>query len=108
MAPKALIVDDERETAELLSEIVKRRGFEPHVLLEGKPVVAWTRLHRPDLILLDLMLPDADGYDICADLKLDRETNLIPVVMVTARDQPQDKIHGLQVGANCYLTKPFT
>src|SRR5205823_3278810 len=65
-------------------------------------------LNRPDLILLDLMLPDADGFDICADLKLERETNLIPVIMVTARDQLQDRIHGLQVGANQYLTKPFT
>jgi CheY-like chemotaxis protein/anti-sigma regulatory factor (Ser/Thr protein kinase) len=108
MTRKALVVEDERETGELLAEVLRRHGFEPHVLTEGKPAVPWVRLNRPELILLDLMLPDRDGYDICSDLKLERETNLIPLIMVTARDQPQDRIHGLQVGANAYLTKPFT
>src|SRR5207245_9152105 len=68
----------------------------------------WTPYQRPDRILLDLMLPYIDGYDICENLKLDRQTNLVPIIMVTCRDQPQDRIHGLQVGANYYLTKPFT
>lgn len=108
MVRVALIVEDERETGNLLAEILRRKGFEPTILGEGKPVISWIRLHRPELILLDLMLPDVDGYEVCADLKLDRETNLIPIIMVTARDQPHDKIHGLQVGANHYLTKPFT
>ena len=54
------------------------------------------------------MLPDVDGYQICEALKLDRATNLIPVVMVTARDQPQDRVHGLEVGANGYVVKPFS
>jgi two-component system OmpR family response regulator len=105
---KALIVEDERDTGELLAEILRRRGFEPTLLLEGKPAVPWIRAHRPDLVLLDLMLPDRDGYEICEDLKLDRQTNLIPIIMVTARDLPQDRLHGLQVGANAYLTKPFS
>jgi DNA-binding response OmpR family regulator len=108
MSRKALIVEDERDTAELLAEILRRRGFEPTVLLEGKPAVTWTLQHQPDLILLDLMLPDIDGYEICEDLKLDRLTNLIPIIMVTARDQRQDMVRGLQVGANYYLTKPFS
>lgn len=108
MVRTALVVEDERATGDLLAEILRRKGFTPTVLAEGKPVASWTRLHQPELILLDLMLPDVDGYDVCADLKLDRDTNLIPIIMVTARDQPQDKIHGLQVGANHYLTKPFT
>src|SRR4029077_8586284 len=84
MIRKALVVEDERETGELLAEILRRHGFEPHVLAEGKPAIPWVRLNRPDLILLDLFLPDIDGYDVCADLKLERETNLIPLVMVTA------------------------
>jgi CheY-like chemotaxis protein len=108
MVRKALIVEDERDTGELLVEILRRRGFDATLLMEGKPVIPWTYQHQPELILLDLMLPDVDGYTICEDLKLDRTTNMIPVVMVTARDQPQDKVHGLQVGANFYLTKPFT
>jgi CheY-like chemotaxis protein len=78
------------------------------VLAEGKPAVPWVRAHQPELVLLDLMLPDMDGFDICETLKLDRETNLIPIIMVTAKSHPADRCHGLQVGANQYLTKPFT
>jgi DNA-binding response OmpR family regulator len=108
MVRKALIVEDEPDTGLLLAEIARRHGFAPTVLAEGKPAIPWTRTHRPDLILLDLMLPDVDGFSICEDLKLDRDTNRIPIIMVTARDQPKDKVRGLQVGANYYLTKPFT
>ena|SRR5437773_2155059 len=108
MARKALVVEDEEDTGTLLCEILRHKGFEPTHLMEGKPAIPWTRQHRPDLILLDLMLPDADGYQICEDLKLDKETNLIPTIMVTALGAHKDKVHGLQVGANSYLTKPFT
>ena len=108
MAPKALVVEDEPETGQLLAEILRRRGYDPTVMTEGKPAVPWTQEHPPELMLLDLMLPDIDGYDICETLKLERDTNLIPIIMVTARDTPKDKVHGLQVGANHYLTKPFT
>ena len=108
MACKALVVEDEPETGQLLAEILRRRGYDPTVMTEGKPAVPWTQENRPELILLDLMLPDIDGYDICETLKLERDTNLIPIIMVTARDTPKDKVHGLQVGANHYLTKPFT
>jgi DNA-binding response OmpR family regulator len=104
----ALIVEDAEDTAHLLAEHLRRRGFEPTVLTEGKEAVQWTRHHHPEFILLDLMLPDINGFEICEDLKLDRDTNLIPVIMVTALDGQQDRIHGLQVGANRYLTKPFT
>src|SRR5262245_53127131 len=106
MTRKALIVEDEPETGTLLAEILRRGGFEPTVLTEGRPAVPWTRDQRPELILLDLMLPDIDGFAICEDLKLDRDTNQIPIIMVTARDQHQDKVNGLKVGANYYLTKP--
>ncbi len=105
---KALVVEDERDTGDLLAEILHRRGFEASVLPEGKPAMAWVRRHRPELVLLDLMLPDVDGFEVCHDLKLDRDTNRVPVIMVTALDQPADRVHGLQVGADFYLTKPFT
>jgi DNA-binding response OmpR family regulator len=108
MVRKALIVEDEADTGDLLAEVLRRGGFDPTVLAEGKPAVSWTRTHQPDLILLDLMLPDVQGLQVCEDLKLDRETNRIPIIMVTALDQHQDKVRGLQVGANYYLTKPFT
>ena len=64
MARKALIVEDEEDMGTLLAEALRRWGFEPTLLLEGGGAVAWTRQHRPDLILLDLMLPDRDGYEI--------------------------------------------
>src|SRR3954470_9362457 len=108
MVRKALVVEDEAETGTVLCEILRHKGYEPTHLLEGTPAIPWTRQHQPELILLDLMLPDADGYKICEDLKLDKETNLIPTIMVTALGAHKDKVHGLQVGANSYLTKPFT
>jgi DNA-binding response OmpR family regulator len=108
MVRKALIVEDESDTGILLAEILRRNGFDPTVLPEGKPAVPWTHTHRPELILLDLMLPDVEGFTVCEDLKLNRETNQIPIIMVTALNQHKDKVRGLQVGANYYLTKPFT
>jgi CheY-like chemotaxis protein len=108
MSRKALIVEDEQELGLILGEHLRHWGFEPTHLLEGKHVVDWARKHKPDVVLLDLMLPDIDGYAICETLKLDRETNLIPVIMTTALADQEDKVHGLQVGANTYLTKPFT
>src|SRR4029077_21106547 len=89
-------------------EHLRRRGFKPTVLAEGSPAIAWTRQYRPALILLDLMLPDVSGFTICENLKLGRETTFVPVIMGTALDEHKDKVHGLQVGANRYLTKPFT
>jgi two-component system OmpR family response regulator len=108
MIRKALIVDDEHELGLILVEHLRRWDFEPTLLLEGKNVIDWVRKNRPAVILLDLMLPDIDGYSICETLKLDRDTNLIPVIMTTALTDQDDKVHGLQVGANTYLTKPFT
>jgi two-component system, OmpR family, response regulator len=108
MSRKALVVEDEQDTGTLLAEHLRRWGFEPTVLTDGKPAVPWVRENQPDLILLDLLLPGVDGFTICENLKLDRQTNLIPVIMITALVAPEDKVHGLQVGANEYLTKPFT
>ena len=107
MPKKVLIVEDDKMLAELLGSILERQGYESTTLHEGTPVVDWVRQNRPDLVLLDLMLPDISGYDICEKLKLDRETNLIPIVIVTARAQHEDMLRGLRVGANFYLTKPF-
>lgn len=104
----ALIVDDELEVSELLAEHLRRWGFEPTIQNQGKDAVDWARQQKPELILLDLMLPDADGYSICETLKLDRETNRIPIIMITARTLHEDRVHGLQVGADRYITKPFT
>ena len=108
MTRKALVVEDERDTGQILAQHLRNWGYEPTVLQEGKPAVGWVREHRPSLVLLDLLLPDMDGFEICETLKLDRETNLIPVIMITALSGQEERVHGLQVGANRYLTKPFT
>jgi CheY-like chemotaxis protein len=108
MTRKALIIEDEQALGMILSEHLQNWGFEPTLLLEGKHAVEWAQHHQPSVILLDLMLPDVDGYAICETLKLDRATNLIPVIMTTALSGRDDKVRGLQVGANTYLTKPFT
>ncbi len=108
MALKVLAVEDDPDVGMLLIDNLRSWGFQPTWLQMGGPVVPWVRANRPAVVLLDLMLPDVDGYDICEALKLDRDTNVIPVIMVTARTQPADRIRGLEVGANCYLTKPFS
>jgi CheY-like chemotaxis protein/anti-sigma regulatory factor (Ser/Thr protein kinase) len=109
MPLRVLIVEDDPDTANLLAEVLRSdHRFETTHFSHGQGVVAWTRENQPDLILLDLMLPDLDGYEICHELKLDRKTNLIPVIMITAHSQPADRERGLAVGANHYLTKPFS
>ncbi len=107
MERKALVVEDEQDLADIVAEHLKRWGFQPTIFHRGTGVVEWAREQRPALVLLDLMLPDIDGYTICEQLKLDRTTNLIPIVMTTALSGMEDRVKGLQVGANRYVTKPF-
>jgi len=103
----ALIVDDEPDMADVLARILRLRHIDSTVLHEGGPAPAFVRANHPDVVLLDLMLPDRDGYSVCEEIKLDRQTNLTPIVMVTAMGRHEDLIKGLAVGANEYLTKPF-
>jgi DNA-binding response OmpR family regulator len=107
MPRTVLIVDDERDTNDMLAAMVQTRDFRPIQLFSGSQVLAAVREHGPDLILLDLMLPDMDGFVICESLKRNRETNLIPVVMVTALHGAKHRTDGVRVGANAYVTKPF-
>jgi DNA-binding response OmpR family regulator len=108
MARTALIVEDDTILSELLAVVLKQMDFQPTVLHEGTDAAARVRELRPDVVLLDLMLPGRNGYDICQELKLDRETNRTPIIICTARTQHEDLLQGLRVGANFYLTKPFT
>lgn len=107
MPRTVLIVDDERDTNDVLASFVRSRGFEPIQLHAGAQVKAAVAEHDPVLILLDVMLPDMDGFAICDALKRDRETNLIPIIMVTALDEAHHRVAGVRVGANGYLAKPF-
>jgi len=108
MPRTVLIVDDERDTNDILAHLVQARDFEPIQLTLGSQVVAAVREHAPSLILLDLMLPDIDGFVVCDQLKRDRETNLIPIIMVTALHDAKHRAAGVRVGANGYLAKPFS
>lgn len=108
MARKALVVEDEGDLAQILAELLRGWGFEPTVLANGKPAPGWVRMHRPDVVLLDVMLEDTNGFSVCESLKLDRDTNMVPVIMVTILSGHEDKVQGLTVGANRYLTKPFS
>lgn len=105
MNGKILIVEDEPKLARLLADYLKASGFEPFLLANGLEVVPWVREHRPDMVLLDLMLPGRDGMDVCKEL---RTFSAVPVIMVTARVEEIDRLLGLELGADDYICKPFS
>lgn len=105
---RILIVEDERDIADLIGFNLLRAGYE---IIKAHDGVAGTELalsERPDLILLDLMLPGRDGYSVFRELRRDSRTANTPVIMLTARAQTEDRIQGLEAGADDYLTKPFS
>src|SRR4051812_4081991 len=107
MSRTALIVEDEPDMADVLARILRQRHIDASVLHVDAPAPEWVREHHPDLVLLDLMLPDRDGYSVCREIKLDRRSNLTAIVMVTAMGRKEDVIKGLTVGADEYVAKPF-
>ena len=106
--PKALIVEDEPEANELLSMLVQLRGYQTDSAFTGSEALRKVDRNRPDIVFLDLMLPDWNGYDICRTLKASRETCGIPVVMVTARLAAENRLQGFRAGATDYVPKPYT
>ncbi|MDG3007988.1 response regulator transcription factor [Paludisphaera mucosa] len=103
----ALIVEDHPEQARLVERILGLRGFNALIAEDGETGLIMAQRRQPDVVLLDLMLPDVNGFDVCRRLRSDRATMLIPVVMLTALDDRQHRMHGFRVGANAYLTKPY-
>ncbi len=103
----ALIVEDHPEQADLVARILGMRDFQPILAEDGETGLKLAREQHPDVILLDLMLPDVNGFDVCRRLRTDPATRLIPVVMLTALNDVQHRVHGFRVGANAYVTKPF-
>jgi DNA-binding response OmpR family regulator len=106
--PTALIVEDEPEANKLLGMLVQLRGYRPEAAYRGAEALERVRRHAPDVVLLDLMLPDLDGYDVCRSLKSAGATSLVPVIIVTARITAENRIESFRAGADAYIPKPYT
>lgn len=105
---RILIVDDETDLVNLVAFNLKRSGFEVITAFDGKTALQQVWDHVPDLIILDLMLPDHSGFDICKEIKQRTETRQIPIIFLTARSAEQDRITGFEVGGDDYVVKPFS
>lgn len=108
MKPLIAVVDDEEDLLELLGLHLSRAGFDVEGFTDASSFYAFLEKRRPDLVVLDLMLPDADGMEICKFIKRSRDHAQTPVVMLTARGEEMDKVLGLELGADDYVTKPFS
>ena len=104
MPRKILIVEDETNIADLINLYLKKEGYETMVANDGGKALELYRLFRPDLVLLDIMLPVLDGWSVCAKI---RETDATPIIMLTAKGETLDKVSGLEMGADDYIVKPF-
>jgi two-component system, OmpR family, alkaline phosphatase synthesis response regulator PhoP len=105
--PQILVVDDDREIVRLLRAYLEQSGFRTLAAHDGESALHYLRAEQPDLVVLDLMLPDRDGWDITRLVRADPSLNQTPIIMLTARIEDTDKILGLELGADDYITKPF-
>ena len=108
MKPKILVVDDERDALEILGFKLKEAGYVPLFAKDGARALTAAREERPALIVLDLMLPEVDGLEVCKILRRDPMTATIPILMLTAKASEMDRVLGLELGADDYVTKPFS
>ena len=106
MGNTVLIVEDERAIVEILKFNLRREGYETLEALDGETGLELASTRDPDLILLDVMLPEMNGFDVCAALR--RAGSTVPILMLTAREEENDKVFGLEAGADDYITKPFS
>lgn len=103
---KILVVDDEKSIVDILSFNLKREGYDTVCAYDGREGLKLARNEAPDVILLDVMLPYMDGFEVCSTLR--NEGNNVPIIMITAREEETDKVFGLENGADDYITKPFS
>lgn len=106
--PKILVVDDEPEAVELVEFNLKQAGFDVAAAADGAEALKKARTLVPNLVVLDLMLPEVDGLEVCKMLRRDSATSKIPIIMLTAKAAEIDRILGLELGADDYITKPFS
>ena len=105
---KIIVVEDDRDISELITYNLEREGYDVACLYDGSQAVDFVHQRKPELIILDLMLPEVDGIEICLTLKSDPITKHIPIVMLTAKSEEADVVVGLQMGADDYIPKPFS
>jgi two-component system, OmpR family, alkaline phosphatase synthesis response regulator PhoP len=105
---RILVAEDDPDIAHLLAHYLQRAGFEAEMVSSGRDVLPRIRKAPPDVLLLDIMLPDLDGLEVCRAVRRDQATATIPIIMVTARGEESDRIVGLELGADDYITKPFS
>lgn len=105
--PRILVVEDDPDIAELIQRYLERAGHTVERLASGGPVLPRLRSDPPDLVVLDLMLPELDGLTICQAMRSNPPTATLPIIMLTARSDEADRVNGLEMGADDYLTKPF-
>lgn len=108
MAPRIAVIDDEPDILHLVDIHLKKAGYHTALFHDAGTFLRSLSLHVPDLIILDLMLPDMDGFEVCRRLKQEITHAAMPVIMLTAKGQEADKVQGLELGADDYLTKPFS
>lgn len=108
MKEKILVVDDEKDILELIDYNLSKNGYRVKTVTSGEDALELIKENEYDLIILDLMLPGVDGFDICKIIKSDKQKGNIPIVMLTAKADEADKVAGLEIGADHYVTKPFS
>ena len=105
--PRLLVVEDDQDIANMLKIYFTSQGYEVDLATRGEAALEKTRQHLPHLIVLDIMLPDIDGYTVCERLRTNTRTSHIPIIFLTQKDERSDRLRGLELGADDYITKPF-
>ena len=108
MPTRILVVEDDQDIAQLVARYLDKAGYATDIISSGRDALSTIRAHMPDLLVLDLMLPHVDGLEICRVLRANEKTAAVPIIMLTARAEESDRIVGLELGADDYLSKPFS
>ena len=106
MSGRILVVDDQRANVEMMAGVLRGRGYEVLTALDGEPALEEVRAHNPDVVISDILMPGMDGYELCRRLRADPATTLLPVILVTSLDPSGERLHGIEAGADDFLSKP--
>ena len=107
MSPVVLVVDDDADTSRIISTLLLARGYQVRLAGDGRAALESIREQRPDLVLLDIMMPGLDGIQVLEEIRADPRTTTLPVILVTAKSGDPDLLEGYRLGAQYYVTKPF-